>query len=107
MNPYRRSALFLIRIVAITLIFSGATLLYLRFAERKIARIKPPPAGSAATRAAAPQGNVGRIAAASLPWVMLITGVPLLVRSSALARRFTEDLEDDAGANDIDIDDTE
>jgi hypothetical protein len=95
MNPYRRSARFLMRIIAITLIFSGATLFYVDAAKRKIARIKPPPAGSAAARADAAEGWVKRIVSRSLPWVLVIVGVPLLVRSSALARRLTEDLEDD------------
>lgn len=92
MNPYRRAALFLIRTVAISLIFFGATLFFFDGAKQKITRLSP---GRTAAAADPGTGTVKRIVTRSLPWVMVIIGVPLLVRSSALARRLTEDLDDE------------
>ena len=95
MNPYRRAATFLIRTVSIAMIFFGATLFFFDGAKQKISRRTPPRGGEAAGAAEVRPGLVKRIVSRSLPWVLVITGVPLLVRSSALARRLTEDLDDE------------
>ena len=95
MNPYRRAATFLIRIVAISLIFFGATLFFFDGAKRKVSRRTPDRVAPAGGSAEARPGVFKRIVSRSLPWVLVIIGVPLLVGSSALARRLTEDLDDE------------
>ena len=101
MNPYRRAALFLIRMVAISLIFFGGTLFCLGSVEKKLSprsakvvRVDPAQSEKAGRHADSRSGSI-RWAVRSLPWIMVIVGVPLLVRSSALARRLTEDLDDE------------
>ena len=95
MNPYRRAATFLIRIVAISMIFFGATLFFFDGAKQKVSRRTPARVAPVGGSAEAQPGLVKRIVSRSLPWLLVITGVPLLVGSSALARRLTEDLDDE------------
>lgn len=101
MNPYRRAATFLIRIVAISMIFFGVTLFFFDGAKQKVSRRMPargaPPSGPEEAR----PGLVKRIVSRSLPWVLVVIGVPLLVGSSALARRLTEDLDDEEPPSEI------
>lgn len=95
MNPYRRAATFLIRLVAICMIFFGATLVFFDGAKQKVSRRPPARVGQGDRAVVSQPGVVKRIVSRSLPWGMVIIGVPLLVRSSALARRLTEDLDDE------------